>query len=329
MHVLLIHGMSYSFTILGSRYRHMRKTFAISLLILVLATAVSSHYMGQNQAIFKSSSNSDLTFQATENQHTTECINVKSTHVSENRVTDIALQVTTPTSPIAIISETMPSSSEITTGATTLITITSVPKTTTVTQKIVKTTQKATTPPLKTTAKIVLTSTSTTPTVAPTTTTVAPATTTTTVAPITTTTQAANLTDLPAGACYYGDFEAEVVRLINIERAKAGLSPVATNKSLRSSSRVRAQELVKLFSHTRPNGKAWHSTITIAYGSAAENIAAGQRSPERVVQAWMESPGHRKNIMNPCYSQVGVGCYNDPCQPYRFYWGQHFTGPKN
>lgn len=141
--------MSYSFTILGCRYRHMRKTFAISLLILVLATAVSSHYMGQNQAIFKSSSNSDLTFQATENQHTTECINVKSTHVSENRVTDIALQVTTPTSPIAIISETMPSSSEITTGATTLITITSVPKTTTVTQKIVKTTQKATTPPSK------------------------------------------------------------------------------------------------------------------------------------------------------------------------------------
>lgn len=185
------------------------------------------------------------------------------------------------------------------------------------------TTSKATT----TTSKATTTTTTTT---TPTTTTTTRTTTSTTPAPTTskapTTTSQAPTSSQALKGYYCYDFEAEVVRLINIERAKEGIGPVTMNQSLRSSAAVRALEIVDKFSHERPNGERWVTCIKVRYKCAGENIAAGQRTPERVVQAWMNSEGHRKNIMNPRYSEVGVACYFEPDSTYRYYWGQLFMG---
>lgn len=193
-------------------------------------------------------------------------------------------------------------------------------------------TKQTTTSKTTTTTKPSSTQTTTSTTQAPTTsktstTTTAPTTTkapTTTQAPTTTTQVPASSQALKGYYCY--DFEAEVVRLINIERAKEGIGPVTMNQSLRSSAAVRALEIVNKFSHERPNGERWVTSIKVRYKCAGENIAAGQRTPERVVQAWMNSEGHRKNIMNPRYSEVGVACYFEADSTYRYYWGQLFIG---
>ncbi len=144
-------------------------------------------------------------------------------------------------------------------------------------------------------------------------------------APETTTEPVTTVAAAPDGYFCY-DFESEVVRLVNIERAKEGIGPVTMNSSLRSSAAVRAVEIIDKFDHTRPNGQRWCTAIKIKYACAGENIAAGQRSPDRVVQAWMNSASHRKNIMNGNYSEIGVACYHAPGQPYLYYWGQLFVG---
>lgn len=113
---------------------------------------------------------------------------------------------------------------------------------------------------------------------------------------------------------------------MNIERGKEGIGPVTMNQALRSAAAVRAVEIVDKFSHERPNGERWATAIKIPYKCAGENIAAGQRTAERVVQAWMNSESHRKNLMNPRYTEVGVACYHDPDQAYRYYWDQLFIG---
>ena len=199
------------------------------------------------------------------------------------------------------------------TTTTTTVTTTEKPTTTTTT-----TTEKSTTTTTTTTEKPTTTTTTTEkPTTTTTTTTEKPTTTTTTVQTVV----------VNGYFCY--DFETEVIRLVNKERAKGGIGPVTANKSLRNSAAVRAVEIVECFSHTRPCGKKWATAINVNYMCAGENIAAGQRTPERVVQAWMDSEGHRKNIMNPRYTEIGVGCYYDADQPYKYYWGQLFAGYGN
>ncbi len=220
--------------------------------------------------------------------------------------------------PMTTPATTMPTSTPTTTSErrTTETTTTTQKPTTATTTTTTTTTQKPTT---------ATTTTTTTTTQKPTTTT-----TTTTEKPTTTTTSTTSVPQTVVVAGYFCyDFETEVIRLVNIERAKEGLRPVVANKSLRSSAALRAVEIVESFSHTRPNGKKWATAINVNYVCAGENIAAGQRTPERVVQAWMESEGHRKNIMNPKYSEIGVGCYYDADQPYRYYWGQLFAGYGN
>ena len=82
-----------------------------------------------------------------------------------------------------------------------------------------------------------------------------------------------------------------------------------------------------LFSHQRPDGTSWSMVLkqnNVSYTSAAENIAAGQNTPEAVVKEWMNSPSHRANIMNSKYNKIGVSCYVDQNAPYRYYWEQLF-----
>lgn len=181
-------------------------------------------------------------------------------------------------------------------------------------------------------------STTTTTTKAPTTTTTKPPTTTTTTTkapttttkPVTTTTTTAASQATSGSRGYYcSDFEAEVVRLVNIERAAHGACPVTMNSSLRSSAAVRALEIIDKFSHERPDGTRWVTAIRIKYACAGENLAAGQRTPANVVNAWMNSEGHRKNLLNPKYTEIGVACYHDPDSTYKYYWGQLFAGYSN
>lgn len=121
-------------------------------------------------------------------------------------------------------------------------------------------------------------------------------------------------------------FTKEVLRLVNIERAKEGLSQLTTNSTLEKAAYIRSQEIKKSFSHTRPNGSSFSSILkelNISYQAAGENIAYGQRTPEAVVNAWMNSSGHRANIMSKNFNKLGVGCYIDSNNVV--YWTQIFT----
>lgn len=118
----------------------------------------------------------------------------------------------------------------------------------------------------------------------------------------------------------------EVVRLVNVERAKNGLSALTVNAKATQAAQVRAAEQAKSFSHTRPNGTSCFTALKeagVSYRSAGENIAYGQRTPEAVVNAWMNSAGHRANILGSQFTEIGVGYTVINGTPY---WSQFFIG---
>ena len=124
------------------------------------------------------------------------------------------------------------------------------------------------------------------------------------------------------------NYENAVLFWVNVERSRHGLSKVKTTDALCSASGVRAKELYSSFSHTRPNGSKWTTALSaegVNYKSAAENIASGYTSPCSVVKAWMESSGHRSNMLNSKYSYLGVGLYYTESGK-KYYWDQLFTG---
>ncbi len=125
-----------------------------------------------------------------------------------------------------------------------------------------------------------------------------------------------------------GDYKAQVVALMNQERANAGIGGISQNASLDAVAQIRAQEIAQSFSHTRPNGTSCFTVLDeggIAYMTAGENIAAGYGDPASVMSGWMNSPGHRANILNGSFGQVGIGYYTDPNSGYGTYWVQIFT----
>ncbi|MDO4298065.1 MAG: CAP domain-containing protein, partial [Lachnospiraceae bacterium] len=118
----------------------------------------------------------------------------------------------------------------------------------------------------------------------------------------------------------------QVVELVNEERAKAGLPALVMDGVLTRAANVRAKEIKKSFSHTRPDGTGFSSVLKeygISYRGSGENIAWGQKSPEEVVEGWMNSEGHRANIMNKNFKNIGVGYYQD--ERGVNYWVQLFT----
>lgn len=132
----------------------------------------------------------------------------------------------------------------------------------------------------------------------------------------------------PVVNAYYMDSYAEqVLGIVNTRRAEAGLEPLTMNYTLVSAAKVRAAEIVQSFSHTRPNGTscftAWDEA-GVGYSGAGENLAAGQWSAESAMNAWMNSEGHRANILNGSFTQIGIACYYDPDSPYGYYWVQCF-----
>lgn len=121
-------------------------------------------------------------------------------------------------------------------------------------------------------------------------------------------------------------FAMQVVKLVNTERAKEGLPALTVDAGIESAALVRAKETEKSFSHTRPDGRQFSTALTeagVTFRGSGENIAYGQRTPEEVMKSWMNSPGHRANIMNKNYTKIGVGYYQNSNGVN--YWTQLFT----
>lgn len=120
-------------------------------------------------------------------------------------------------------------------------------------------------------------------------------------------------------------FVSEVVRLVNIERANNGLSALKENAVLDEYAQLRSKEIVSNFAHERPDGSSPLNYVMGLSGirTAGENIAWGQPTPAAVVNAWMNSPGHRANILNSKFTMIGVGCYKSG---NAYYWTQIFAG---
>ncbi len=115
------------------------------------------------------------------------------------------------------------------------------------------------------------------------------------------------------GETVYSDFEREVIRLVNIERAENGLPGLALDEEIGKAADIRAKEIGEVFSHTRPDGSECFTVFTelgIKHGWAGENIAFGYRTPADVVEGWMNSSGHRANILSENYTKIGVGFDN-------------------
>ncbi len=132
-------------------------------------------------------------------------------------------------------------------------------------------------------------------------------------------------TPAPTSNSTTSSYANEVLKLVNVERAKAGLTAFTTNSSLTAAANKRAVEIKSSFSHTRPNGSGFQTVLgeyNVSYRAAGENIAYGQKTPQEVVTAWMNSPGHRANILNGNFSKLGVGVYQSNGTVY---WTQEFT----
>jgi len=122
------------------------------------------------------------------------------------------------------------------------------------------------------------------------------------------------------------NYEAEVVRLVNDVRTGNGLQPLTVNWELSRVARYKSEDMANshYFSHTSPTYGSPFLMIRnfgLSYRSAGENIAYGQRTPAAVMDAWMNSSGHRANILNASYTQIGVGYCADGN-----YWTQMFIG---
>jgi len=121
-------------------------------------------------------------------------------------------------------------------------------------------------------------------------------------------------------------YENEVIRLVNEIRVNNGLKPLAANWELSRVARYKSQDMAdnRYFSHTSPTYGSPFQMIRafgLSFRTAGENIAYGQRTPQAVVNAWMNSSGHRANILNASYTQIGVGYVANG-----HYWTQMFIG---
>jgi uncharacterized protein YkwD len=125
-------------------------------------------------------------------------------------------------------------------------------------------------------------------------------------------------------------FAQQVVDLTNKERARYNLAPLTLQANLCAAANWMARDLASnpKFSHTDRQGRSIRTRLP-AFGytdwrSIGENIAAGQRTPAKVVDAWMHSAGHRHNILMPSFREIGIGYYVAPNNKYRYFWVQDF-----
>lgn len=129
----------------------------------------------------------------------------------------------------------------------------------------------------------------------------------------------------------YSEFANRVLELVNIERANAGVAPLVLDEALCNAANMRAIEMDRTgeFSHTRPGGRECFTVVdycNIGYMMCGENIAAGQPTPEEVMNSWLGSAGHKANILSPEYTKIGLGYSTGGGGEYRHYWAQEFAG---
>lgn len=121
--------------------------------------------------------------------------------------------------------------------------------------------------------------------------------------------------------------ENQVIKLVNAERSKNGLQPLKTNWELSRCARYKSQDMANkgYFSHTSPTyGSPFKmmESFGLRFSAAGENIAKGQKTPQDVMNSWMNSPGHRSNILSSTYNEIGVGLAKNKSGMY--YWTQMF-----
>lgn len=127
----------------------------------------------------------------------------------------------------------------------------------------------------------------------------------------------------------FAAFQKEVTDLVNLERTNIGLKPLKLNEELSNVATIKSQDMINknYFDHNSPTyGSPFDmmKKFGISYRSAGENIAMGQRTPKEVVTAWMNSEGHRKNILNANFTEIGVGVAKK--SNGSIYWTQMFIG---
>ena len=125
----------------------------------------------------------------------------------------------------------------------------------------------------------------------------------------------------------FSEFQNKVLELVNQERAKAGVKPLKGNLELSNVATIKSQDMIdkNYFDHNSPTyGSPFDmmKKFGISFNMAGENIAYGQRTPEEVMKGWMNSPGHRKNILNPNFEQIGIGIAKNSSGVT--YWTQMF-----
>lgn len=124
--------------------------------------------------------------------------------------------------------------------------------------------------------------------------------------------------------------ENEVIRLVNIERKNNGLTGLKGNWQVSRIARYKSKDMADLnyFAHySKTYGSPFDmlETFGVKFSAAGENIASGQKTPKEVVTAWMNSPGHRSNILSPSYTEIGVGLAKN--KEGKCYWTQMFIKP--
>lgn len=135
-------------------------------------------------------------------------------------------------------------------------------------------------------------------------------------------------TEPPKTDDYIGEYRREVLRLVNVEREKEGLNALVGDDKLDAAAQGHSEDMAEnnFFAHDNLKGEKFSDRIKKAgasYRCAGENIAAGQRNPADVVDAWMHSEGHRANILTPNFNKLGVGVAKDSSGC--IYWTQDFT----
>jgi len=121
------------------------------------------------------------------------------------------------------------------------------------------------------------------------------------------------------------NYAMEVAAIVNRERAANGLPVLKYSDELSTAANTRAKEIQTYFSHTRPDGRSCFTAVTdmgIRYRYIGENIAYGQRSPVEVMNGWMNSQGHRANILSPNVEYMGIGVAQSNGV---YYWTQFFA----
>lgn len=119
------------------------------------------------------------------------------------------------------------------------------------------------------------------------------------------------------------NYAENVLEIVNYERDKEGLDPLVLDDGLCKAADIRVRELGKSYGHKRPDGSSCFTVLAdekIGFAKAAENIAQGQKSSEEVMQSWMNSSGHKANIMSSDFKKIGIGY-----DPETDSWVQIFT----